>query len=96
MVKACTTRIAPIARCATPQSALSLRRASVASAVIRRLSPAIVKKSSGTTPSAISVSVTSSRSITTTMPQSSTAEVSTGKKPFIVSVWMAKVSAVRR
>ena len=44
----------------------------------------------------ISVSVTSSRSITTTMPQRSIAEVSTGKKPFIVSVWMAKVSAVRR
>ena len=36
------------------------------------------------------------RSMTTTMPPSSTTEVRIGKKPFMVSVWMANVSAVTR
>ena len=96
VVNAWITRIAPIVRCATAHSALSLTRESLASAFMRRLMPTMERKSTGTIPSAINVSTQSSRSITTSMPTSITSELTIGKKPFMVSVWMAKVSAVRR
>jgi hypothetical protein len=63
---------------------------------MRRLSPAMVANSNGTTARAISVSCQSRRTMTTSMPPRSTIDVRMGKKPFIVSVWMASVSAVRR
>ena len=48
----------------------------------------------GTIASATPVMSQSSRSMTTIIPPSSTIDVRIGKKPFIVSVWIANVSAV--
>ena len=90
------TRIAPIVRCATAQSALSLTRASLASALIRADSATIAKNRTGTIARATAVMRASIWSITTVMPPSSTTDVRIGKNPFIVSVWIASVSAVSR
>jgi hypothetical protein len=69
---------------------------SVARAVMRRLSHTIDAISTGTIPSDTRVSSQSRRSRTTIMPTRSTTDVRTEKTPFIVRVWMAKVSVVRR
>jgi len=52
--------------------------------------------STGIMPSDTTVRSQSSRSIITVMPTSSTSDVRTGKTPFMVRDWMAKVSDVRR
>ncbi len=50
----------------------------------------------GQTASARSVSCQSIRSITAIMPMNIAAEVMMGKTPFMLSVWMANVSAITR
>ena len=54
------------------------------------------KKISGQTASATSVSCQSMRSMTATMPTNIVVEVMMGKTPFMLRVWIAKVSAVTR
>ena len=51
---------------------------------------------SGQIASATKVSCQSMRSITAIMPVNIAIEVMTGKTPFMLSVWIAKVSAMTR